>query len=106
MLTMHYNNTVLPTRPQDLRDNPKVEIAVHVFEPWILVRRRHPRIFSPRQRKVPIPVLLDELNNQLMRHLGQNRSQMFKAMERDPPAPLPSASSSSTRSPAKARLMT
>lgn len=54
---------------------------------WILARLRNRRFFSLGQLNAAIRVLLDELNDRPMRHLG--RRQMFEAIERAALAPLP-----------------
>ena len=51
-----------------------------------------PILFSLGQLNAAIRVLLDELNDRPMRHLGQSRRQMFEAIERAALAPLPKTS--------------
>ena len=91
-LAEHYDTTVLPTRPRKPRDKAKVEVGVQVVERWILARLRNRRFFSLGQLNAAIRVLLDELNDRPMRHLGQSRRQMFEAIERAALAPLPKTS--------------
>ena len=90
-LAEHYDTTVLPTRPRKPRDKAKVEVAVQVVERWILARLRNRRFFSLGQLNAAIRVLLGELNDRPMRHLGKSRRQMFEAIERGALAPLPAS---------------
>ena len=86
----HYDTTILPTRSRKPRDKGKVEGAVLIVERWILARLRHGAsstlpISMPRSA-----MLLEDLNNRPMRHIGKSRRQLFEEIERAALAPLPS----------------
>ncbi len=85
----HYDTTVLPTRSRRPRDKGKVEGAVLIVERWILARLRNRRFFSVTDLNGAIAVLLEDLNNRLMRHAGKSRRQLFEEIERSALAPLP-----------------
>jgi transposase len=44
-LAEHYGTVILPARPAQPRDKPKVEVAVQVAERWILARLRNQSFF-------------------------------------------------------------
>lgn len=85
----HYNTTILPTRSRRPRDKGKVEGAVLIVERWILARLRHRRFFSLADLNGAIAVLLEDLNNRVMRHVGKSRRQLFEEIEHTALAPLP-----------------
>lgn len=87
----HYDTTVLPTRSRKPRDKGKVEGAVLIVERWILARLRHRRFFNLADLNGAIAVLLEDLNNRPMRHVGKSRRQLFEEIERAALAALPSA---------------
>ncbi len=78
----HYDTTVLPTRSRRPRDKGKVEGAVLIVERWILARLRNRRLFSLGELNAAIAVLLEDLNNRPMRHVGQSRRELFEHIER------------------------
>ena len=86
----HYDTTILPTRSRKPRDKGKVEGAVLIVERWILARLRNRRFFSLADLNAAIAVLLEDLNNRPMRHVGKSRRQLFEEIERAALAPLPS----------------
>ena len=85
----HYDTTVLPTRSRKPRDKAKVEGAVLIVERWILARLRNRRFFSLADLNTAIAILLEDLNNRVMRHAGKSRRQVFEGIERAALAPLP-----------------
>ena len=87
----HYDTTILPTRSRKPRDKGKVEGAVLIVERWILARLRNRRFFSLADLNAAIAVLLDDLNNRPMRHIGKSRRELFEEIERAALAPLPPA---------------
>jgi transposase len=87
----HYDTTILPTRSRKPRDKGKVEGAVLIVERWILARLRNQRFFSLADLNAAIALLLEDLNNRPMRHLGKSRRQVFEEIERAALASLPSA---------------
>jgi transposase len=86
----HYDTTILPTRSRRPRDKGKVEGAVLIVERWILARLRNHRFFSLADLNAAIALLLGDLNDRQMRHLGKSRRTLFEEMERSALAPLPS----------------
>ena len=85
----HYDTTVLPTRSRKPRDKAKVEGAVLIVERWILARLRNRRFFSLFDLNAAIAILLEDLNNRVMRHAGKSRRQLFEEIERAALKPLP-----------------
>ncbi|MDH4261253.1 MAG: IS21 family transposase [Gammaproteobacteria bacterium] len=87
----HYDTTILPARSRKPRDKAKVEGAVLIVERWILARLRNMCFFSLADLNDTIAVLLDDLNNRPMRHIGKSRRQLFEDSEKAALAPLPPA---------------
>ena len=85
----HYDTTILPTRSRRPRDKGKVEGAVLIVERWILARLRNQRFFSLADLNAAITLLVDDLNERPMRHVGQSRRQIFEEIERPALAALP-----------------
>lgn len=85
----HYDTTILPTRSRKPRDKAKVEGAVLIVERWILARLRNRRFFNLADLNTAIWVLLDDLNNRPMRHVGLSRCALFDAVEKKALAPPP-----------------
>jgi transposase len=85
----HYDTTILPTRSRRPRDKGKVEGAVLIVELWILARLRNQRFFSLGDLNAAIALLVTDLNDRPMRHVGQSRRQIFEAIERAALAALP-----------------
>jgi len=84
----HYDTTILPTRSRRPRDKGKVEGAVLIVERWILARLRNRRFFNLADLNAAIAVLLEDLNDRPMRHVGQSRRAPFEEIERSALAPL------------------
>lgn len=87
----HYDTTILPTRSRRPRDKGKVEGAVLIVERWILARLRNRRFFTLADLNAAIAVLLEDLNDRPMRHVGRSRRALFEEIERSALAPLPAA---------------
>jgi transposase len=85
----HYDTTILPTRSRRPRDKGKVEGAVLIVERWILARLRNRRFFTLADLNAAIAVLLEDLNDRPMRHVGRSRRALFEEIERSALAPLP-----------------
>lgn len=85
----HYDTTILPTRSRRPRDKGKVEGAVLIVERWILARLRNQRFFSLADLNAAIAVLVTDLNDRPMRHVGKSRRQIFEEIERAALATLP-----------------
>jgi transposase len=85
----HYDTTILPTRSRRPRDKGKVEGAVLIVERWILARLRNRRFFGLADLNAAIAVLLEDLNNRVMRQVGKSRRHLFEEIERAALAPLP-----------------
>lgn len=85
----HYDTTILPTRSRRPRDKGKVEGAVLIVERWILARLRNRRFFGLADLNAAIAVLLEDLNNRVMRQVGKSRRQLFEEIERAALAALP-----------------
>jgi transposase len=85
----HYDTTILPTRSRRPRDKGKVEGAVLIVERWILARLRNQRFFSLADLNAAVALLVTDLNERPMRHVGQSRRQIFEEIERPALAALP-----------------
>jgi len=88
-LAQHYGVAVLPARVRKPKDKASVEVGVQVVERWIVARLRHQTFFDVADLNGAIRVLLTELNDRPMRHLGQSRRQLFEALDRPALKPLP-----------------
>jgi len=88
-MAVHYDTTILPTRPRRPRDKAKVEGAVLIVERWILARLRNQKFFSIEALNVAIAELLEDLNNRPMRRIGRSRKDLYDAIERPALHPLP-----------------
>lgn len=62
-----------------------------IVERWILARLRNRCFFSLADLNAAIAVLLEDLNNRPMRHVGKSRREMFEEIERTALSPLPPA---------------
>jgi transposase len=78
----HYGTAVIPARVRKPKDKAKVEVAVLVVERWILARLRNHTFFDLADLNRTIRRLLERLNSQPMRHLGQSRRDLFEALDR------------------------
>lgn len=85
----HYGTAVLPARPGKSRDKAKVEGAVLIAQRWIVARMRNMRFFSIAEMNMYIRVLLDELNDRVMRTYGESRRTLFERLDRPALRPLP-----------------
>jgi transposase len=81
-MAVHYDTTVLPTRPRKPRDKGKVEGAVLIVERWILARLRNMQFFSVEALNAAIAELLIDLNGRPMRRIGRSRRDLFDEIER------------------------
>jgi transposase len=88
----HYGTVIIPARVRKPRDKAKVEVGVQVVERWILARLRHRTFYGLAELNRAIRELLDELNDRLMRHLGQSRRQLFEALDHPALSLLPAES--------------
>ncbi|MBB2162802.1 IS21 family transposase [Gluconacetobacter sacchari] len=88
-MAMHYGSAILPARPYKPRDKAKVEVGVQVVQRWILARLRNQRFFSLAELNAAIAVLLDRLNDRIMRGLGTTRRALFEQFDRPALLPLP-----------------
>ena len=80
---------VIPARVRKPRDKAKVEVGVQVVERWLAARLRDQTLVGLAAANASLWVLLDELNDRPMRHLGQSRRQLFEALDRPALQPLP-----------------
>ncbi len=84
-----YGAVVIPARVGKPKDKAKVEVGVQVVERWILARLRNRTFFGLVELNRAIHDLLEDLNNRVMRHLGQSRRELFEALDRPVLRPLP-----------------
>jgi len=88
-MAQHYGIAIIPTRVRKPKDKSKVEVGVLVVERWILARLRNRTFFSLAELNEAIRGLLKEINERLMKHLGQSRRQLFEALDQPALKPLP-----------------
>ncbi len=80
-LAQHYGTCVIPARVRKPRDKAKAEAAVLVAQRWILAVLRDRTFYSVAEINAAIAVLVEELNNRKMRHLGKSRRELFVEMD-------------------------
>ncbi|TCS35690.1 hypothetical protein BCF53_13211 [Reinekea marinisedimentorum] len=80
----------MPARPYKPKDKAKAEVAVLVFERWILARLRRQTFFSLAELNQCIQVLLEDLNSKPFKQLPGTRKQAFKRQDQPVLRPLPS----------------
>ena len=85
----YYGVAVVPARVRKPRDKAKVEVAVQNVERWIIARLRHQKFFNLFELNKAIRILLDELNNRQMEHLGKSHRDLFELYDRPALKPLP-----------------
>lgn len=85
----HYGTAIIPTRAYKPRDKAKVEVGVQVAQRWILAILRRQTFTSIAEINSQIQILLDRLNNRIMKHLGASRRQIFEEIEKDALKALP-----------------
>jgi hypothetical protein len=66
-----------------------VEVAVQNVERCIIARMRHQKFFNLFELNKAIRILLDELNNRQMEHLGKSHRELFELYDRPALKPLP-----------------
>jgi len=88
-LATHYGFAVIPARVRKPRDKAKVETSVQVVERWVLAPLRNRQFFSIQEINDAIGPLLEKLNNRVMKHIEQSRSELFKAVDEPALRPLP-----------------
>lgn len=88
-LAEHYGTCIIPARPYRPRDKGKVEAAVLVAQRWILASLRNRKFYSLNEINEAIVPLLVKLNNRVMRHVKQSRSELFEKLDRPALKPLP-----------------
>ncbi|MEW6737959.1 MAG: IS21 family transposase, partial [Acidobacteriota bacterium] len=81
-MATHYGIAVVSARPFKARDKAKVETAVLIVERWILARLRHQQFFSLAQLNQAIQVLLEDLNNRVMKQLQTTRKNLYLTVEK------------------------
>lgn len=89
-LAEHYGTAVLPARPGKSRDKAKVENGVLIAQRWLIARMRNMTFFSIAAMNAHIRVLLDEMNDRVMRTYGESRRALFERLDRPALRPLPS----------------
>jgi transposase len=85
----HYGTTVLPARPAHPRDKAKVEVGVQISERWLLGRLRNQTFFELEELNEQIWLLLEPLNQRLMRVYRASRLELFKQLDQPALQPLP-----------------
>lgn len=88
-LAAFYEVAVVPARVRKPRDKAKVENAVQQVERWILAPLREQTFFSVAEANEAITVLLDELNDKVMKGPKLSRRQLFEMEDKPAMRPLP-----------------
>jgi transposase len=84
----HYGTAIIPARAYKPRDKAKAEVGVQVAQRWILAILRRQTFTSIAEINIQIQILLEKLNNRIMKHLGTSRRQLFEEIEREALKPL------------------
>jgi len=85
----HYGFVVLPARVRKPKDKAKAEVGVQIVERWILAALRKEKFFSLEELNARIRILLERLNNRVMRFYGLSRVQLFERTDKPALGPLP-----------------
>ena len=80
-LAEHYGVAVIPARPYKPKDKSKAEVAVLIFERWIMAKLRHHTFFSLAEVNQCIKALLVDLNNKPFKQLPGDRRQAFETID-------------------------
>ncbi len=80
-MARHYGTTVLPARPRKPQDKAKVEVGVQIVQRWILARFRSRIFHSLEALNETIWLLLEDLNNRVMKRYGKSRRQLFEELD-------------------------
>ncbi len=78
----HYDVVVLPARKRHPKDKADVEVGVQITQRWVLARLRNLQFFSLESLNAEIRSLCEDLNQRIMKKLGQSRRERFEASER------------------------
>lgn len=87
-LAENYQVAVIPARPREPWDKPKVEVGVKIVERWILARLRHQTFFSLAELNSCIRVLVDALNTRAFKNLPGSRQEALERLDRPALRPL------------------
>lgn len=88
-LSEHYGTCIIPARPYKPRDKAKVEAAVLLAQRWILAVLRDRTFYSLKELNLAIGLLLEKLNNRIMKQVKQSRRDLFERLDRPVLLPLP-----------------
>jgi transposase len=80
-LAQHYSVAVVPARPGEPRDKPKVENGVLIAQRWILACLRNRRFFSLQELNEAICELLQKMNNRPFQKLEGCRRSAFETID-------------------------
>jgi transposase len=89
MMAAHYSVGVLPARPKKPKDKAKVEAGIRFAQTYILGRLRHQTFFSLADCNAAIVMVLERMNERVMRRLGVSRKDLLETVERPTLRPLP-----------------
>lgn len=85
----YYGTCIIPARVRKPKDKGKVEAAVLVAQRWILAALRNRTFYSLQEMNEAIALLLEKLNNKIMRAVKKSRRQLFEELDRPALKPLP-----------------
>lgn len=85
----HYRVAVMPARPRKPKDKTKAEVGVQVVERWVMARLRHETFFSLSSVNQHIRVLMEKLNDRVMKKMGCSRAELFCQLDKPTLRPLP-----------------
>jgi transposase len=89
MMAAHYGVGVLPARPRRPKDKAKAEAGVKFAQTYILGRLRRQTFFSLEEANAAIKLVLERMNNHIIRRLGVSRNDLFASIERPTLSALP-----------------
>jgi transposase len=85
----HYGVTIIPARPRNPKDKPKVEGGVLIVQRWILAVLRGRTFFSLGELNATIAELLERLNARPFQKLEGCRRSAFETLDKPAMKPLP-----------------
>jgi len=86
----YYGTCIIPARVRKPKDKVKVEAAVLVAQRWILAVLRNRTFYSLSEMNEAIQLLVEKLNNKIMRAVKKSRLELFEELDRPALKPRPS----------------
>lgn len=78
----HYGTCIIPARVRKPKDKAKAEGGVLLASRWILAALRNRTFHSLEELNEAIAILLEKLNNKIMRHFKKSRKELFEIIDK------------------------